>query len=124
MTYAAVNKIGISLNERLDKLEFYKDELDMLRNRLIEVTGKNTNSDVQRDAGHFQNEFDIGQQNISDLQHRTRSCMHNCEEDVKFHNGNVSTTVSGNINALDKEIALFEKQLNELSADFKKFLSR
>lgn len=124
MTYADISKIDINLNERIGTLEFYKDELDILSHRLLEVSGKNTDSEVQKSVEHFQNQFDIQRQNISDLQHQIRSGIHNCVEDIKFHAGKVSTTVTEKIRAINDEVLLFEKKMKELRTDYNRFLSK
>lgn len=124
MTYTDISKIDINLNERLGTLEFYKDELDILSHRLLEVSGKNTDSEVQKNVEHFQNQFDIQRQNISDLQHQIRSGIHNCVEDIKFHAGKVSTAVTDKIRAINDEVLLFEKKMKELRTDYNRFLSK
>lgn len=122
MTYTDISRIDLNLNQLLNKLDFYKDDLDILSNRLKEVANKNTGPEASKGVEHFQNQFDIQRQNISDLQHRIRSSIHNCAEDVKNHNGKVSTTVSENIHALDTEVKDFEKNVEQLRDDYKKFL--
>ncbi|PZR25508.1 MAG: hypothetical protein DI535_17620 [Citrobacter freundii] len=124
MTYTDINKIGISLNERLDTLEFYKDDLDILDNRLLEISRKNTGNEVLQRVEHFQNQFDLQRQNISDLQHKIRSATHSCSEDVKFHNGKVSTVVTDSLKTLDNEIGLFEKNMKTLRAEYNDFLAK
>lgn len=124
MTYADISKIDINLNERLGAFEFYKDDLDILSNKLLEISRKNTGDEAAKGVEHFQNQFDIQRQNISDLQHRIRSGIHNCVEDIKFHAGKVSTTVADDIRAINNEVILFEKKMKELRNDYNEFLSK
>ncbi|MBM3430464.1 MAG: hypothetical protein FJX99_05720 [Bacteroidetes bacterium] len=41
----------------LNKLEFYMEEITILKERLSEVTAKNTDKEVLKQVEHFQNQF-------------------------------------------------------------------
>ena len=58
--------------EWLLALAFYKDELKSFNNRIGEVATANTATEVLQKVEHFQNQFDIQRQNISDLEHTIR----------------------------------------------------
>ena len=51
------------------ELNFYRDELKILKSRLEEVVTKNTDKEVLAQAEHFQNKFIILGEQIAMLQH-------------------------------------------------------
>ncbi|HEY1045518.1 MAG TPA: hypothetical protein VGF79_03705 [Bacteroidia bacterium] len=50
-------------------LQFYKDEIPVLRKRLEEVVSKNTSDDVLKNVEHFENKFKIMNLNYDELLH-------------------------------------------------------
>lgn len=56
----------------LNELKFYKEELEILENRLGEIISKNTANEVEAGVESFQNRFDLQRDHISDLKHRTK----------------------------------------------------
>ena len=52
----------------LNRLEFYTEEIAILKERLSEVTSKNTDKEVLKQVEHFQNQF-IQRNNIDELKH-------------------------------------------------------
>jgi hypothetical protein len=53
----------------LSRLNFYKEEIEILKERLSEVTLKNNAPDVLAKVEHFQNQFIIQRNNIDELAH-------------------------------------------------------
>ena len=51
------------------ELNFYRDELKILKSRLEEVVTKNTDKEILAQAEHFQNKFIILGEQISVMQH-------------------------------------------------------
>lgn len=122
MTYTDINNIDVNYKEWLGSLEFYKDDLDILSNRLTEVARKNTGSEALKGVEHFQNQFDIQRQHISDLQHRIKSSLRICAEDVKHHAGKVSTAAADSVKSIEQDISGFEKNIKELRHEYNSFL--
>ncbi|MDI1305602.1 MAG: hypothetical protein PSX42_12280 [bacterium] len=96
----------------LNKLSFYKDELKIMDNRILEVAKKNTSSEVRALADHFNN-------------------LH----DIKSHELYLEAAVLDNPNDIDTEkfsdhkkhresITIFEKLFKELREELIDFLSK
>src|SRR4051812_39953642 len=64
--------VGNAQNDWLRSLNFYEQELDILRNRLTEIGGRNTAKDVAVMVDHYENQFTIQQDNIDRLKHEIR----------------------------------------------------
>jgi hypothetical protein len=52
-----------------NRLDFYKTEIQILKNLLGEVAEKNTAEDVQKQVEHYQNQFIVQRNNIDLLAH-------------------------------------------------------
>ena len=55
--------------EWINKLEFYKDDIVILRKRIEEIAMKNTARDVMARVEHFQNQFIIQRNEIDEFHH-------------------------------------------------------
>ncbi|MFN4973386.1 MAG: hypothetical protein ACK5GX_10170 [Bacteroidota bacterium] len=105
-------------------LEFYKDELNVLNNRLGELVTSNSNQSVRAQIEHFQNQFIRQREVIDELMH-----------DIKASENDIVSNISANTVASDHRLApdhtelrerftLFEKIYSELKQEFHAFASR
>nr|WP_314895682.1 hypothetical protein [uncultured Flavobacterium sp.] len=108
----------------LNKLLFYKDELKIMDNRILEVAKKNTSKEVRSLADHFNNQLIIQKEQIDILNH-----------DIKSHELYLEAAALDNPNGIDNEkfsdhkkhresIATFEKLFKDLREDLIDFLSK
>jgi len=108
----------------LNKLLFYKDELKMMDNRILEVAKKNTSKEVRSLADHFNNQLIIQKEQIDILSH-----------DIKSHELYLEAAALDNPNSIDKEkfldhkkhresIVTFEKLFRDLREELIDFLSK
>jgi hypothetical protein len=56
--------------EFLSKIDFFKDKIQFLQNRLDEVTAKNNNKEFLIEVEHFQNQLIIQKNNIDEIRHQ------------------------------------------------------
>lgn len=108
----------------LKRLDFYKEEITILKERLDEVTGKNTAPDFLKDVEHFQNQFIVQRNNIDELGH---SIKMNEKGLVKEVNANPVAVDRRKVDSHENEsdfISYFEKNFAELRTDYNKFLSK
>ena len=124
MSYTNASNLGVQHNEWLRKLEFYKEDLDILEKRLLEVSDKNTSTEARAGIEHFQNQFMIQRKNISELKHVIKRHTHQVFEDVKEHAGRVELIQIGDHQKIDEDVTLFEKTINELRQEFNLFLTK
>ena len=105
-------------------LEFYKDELQVLNNRLGELVTHNTDQTVRAHIEHFQNQFIRQNEVIDELKH-----------DVKASESEIVSNITANTVASDHRLApdhtelrerftMFEKIYSELKQEFQAFASR
>jgi hypothetical protein len=57
----------------LKRLDFYKEDLIILRERLDEVTTKNNDADFLKSVEHFENQFIIQRNHIDELAHQIKA---------------------------------------------------
>jgi phage-related tail protein len=110
-----------SHNDWLRALDFYKDEIDILRERLNEVAGKNTAEDVKAQVEHFENQFTVQRANIEKLQGEisanVASIAKDSSENTGFVEGRLMETFKTNEESYNNE----EKIINELRHSFNRF---
>jgi hypothetical protein len=110
--------------EWLTKLDFYKDETAIMRNRLEEIASKNTSKEILAQVEHFQNQLIVQKENIDEIRHV-----------VKNHENYLESRVTENASASDQQRAQdhtkmrervngFEKIFTELRHEFNRFLSK
>ncbi len=108
----------------LKRLDFYKEEINILKERLEEVTSKNNAPEFLKDVEHYQNQFIVQRNNIDELAHS-----------IKVNESGLVKEVNANPVAVDHRkveshaaeadfIAYFEKNFSGLRADYNKFLSK
>jgi septation ring formation regulator EzrA len=124
MSYTNISHLGNAQSEWTSSLDFYQKDLDILDKRLLEVARKNTGEEAAKGIEHFQNQFDIQRQNISDLRHRIQSNNHQAATDVKKHGGHINELVVDNKEVIGDDMASFEKTMKELRQEFNTFLSK
>lgn len=124
MRYTDIQRTDPKHNEWLSSLDFYKEDLGILITRLNEVASKNTGKEALIDIEHFENQFEIQQQNISNLAHRIKSNEHACAVEVKQHAGKVDEEVVSEIKTIEKDMTAFENTIRNLRSDFNIFLSK
>lgn len=110
--------------EWLNKLLFYRDELSMMDDRLMEVAKKNPPMEIKTKISHFQNQVIIQNEQIDILNH-----------DIKSHEAYLHTAVEKKGAEIDTEnfsdhqkhresVSVFEKIFGELRAEFIEFLAK
>lgn len=124
MSYSSPSEIGTQHAEWLQKLDFYKQELDILKNRLTEVAGRNTHPDVMAGIEHYQNQFIVQRNNIDEYRHAVNEHTTRVKNDIQHHAGKVDTMVLTEHKRLTEGITQLEKVINELRQDFNAFLSK
>jgi DNA/RNA endonuclease YhcR with UshA esterase domain len=105
-------------------LDFYKDEIKILRNRLEEITTKNNSVEVLSKVEHFQNQFIIQRDNIDNIAHAVKL---NEEELLNEINRNPVAVDHRKMTYHEKEqdlVETFEKNFNEIRGEFNRFTSK
>jgi hypothetical protein len=110
--------------EWLNRLEFYKEDLAILRKRLEEVASKNTSREVMAQVEHFQNQFIIQRNEIDEFRHA-----------IKEHENELQAVINHNPVAINRQrisdhpehrerMDRFEKLFQEFRLELLLFVSR
>ncbi|WP_306640710.1 hypothetical protein [Sanyastnella coralliicola] len=106
------------------ELEFYKEELEIFRNRLGEVSIKNNKPEERADVEHFQNQFLREIEVIDTLRHDINAHEKVLVEYAKDHPAAVEHTYFRDHTELTDRMQRFEELWKELKNDFNRFLSK
>lgn len=108
----------------LKRLDFYKEEIVILKKRLDEVTSKNNASDFLKDVEHFQNQFIVQRNNIDELAHAIKM---NETKLVKEVHTNPIAVDHRKVESHEAEadfIGYFEKNFAQLRGEYNQFLTK
>ncbi len=108
----------------LNKLEFFKDELKIFKNRLSEVATKNSNHDVLAMVEHFQNQILIQHNEMDTLRHNIKQYENKLEASVKQNIVAADHNPDPEFGEHKASIDRFEYLFNELRDDCLKFFSK
>lgn len=110
------NKLHIS------QLTFYKQELEILKHRLEEVTQKNNAHDVLARVEQFQNQF-IRQREVNDeLMHKVKLHETELEKFAKDHPVATDHVLFVDNDELKAEVTRYSQLYAEMKSDFYQFI--
>jgi hypothetical protein len=124
MSYVNILNAGTDHTIWMKGLEFYRDEMDLMQKRLVNISGKNTGEDARKGIEHFQNQFMIQQKNISDLKHEVRNYVKGISNDAKDHAGHIDAVYLKQGLSLRERYEQLEQIMNSLRHEFNDFLSK
>lgn len=107
-----------------NKLDFYKDEINILQNRLEEVAAKNNHKDVLALVEQFQNQLIIHSNTIDEIQHKITISEDELEEEINKNPVAADHRKVAYHQAEKDEIQIFEKVFNGLREEFNRFVSK
>ena len=124
MEKVSISHLSNSHTDWLRGLDFYKQEIKILKKRLTEIAGKNTHSNVMRDVEHFENQFEIQAENIHKLSHDIKSNVKIAAvESQNSGAGYVDGIFFDRYDTLWQRYITEEKTVNELRHSFNEFAS-
>jgi len=124
MSYVNILRAGTDHTIWSKGLEFYRDELDLMTKRLLDIAVKNTGEEASKGVEHFQNQFIIQKKNISDLKHQVNSYVKGLSNDAKNHSGHVDAIFITQGDSLRERYEQLEQIMNSLRHEFNQFLSK
>jgi hypothetical protein len=108
----------------LNRLRFYKEEIEILKERLEEIASKNSNEDVLAKVEHFQNQFIVQRNNIDELAHSIKMNEAKLMDEVE-KNPVASDHRTTEYHQKENEfITYFETNFAKLRDDFNQFISK
>ncbi len=111
-------------NDWLRGLDFYKQELTILKERLTEIAGKNTGSDVSSMAEHFENQFKLQVTNMDQLRHNINENLQAIAEEAQGNAGHVAEALVTTHSSLKEQYTRLEEVIIELRHDFNRFAAK
>lgn len=122
MRKVSIKHMNNAHTDWLRALDFYKEEIGILKGRLTEIAGKNTAPDVMRQVEHYENQFAIQRDNIERLAHDTRTNVGSAAaESKKSPEGYIDATLLTSHNTLEQRFRQEEKTIHELRHEFNDF---
>ena len=105
----------------LSRLQFYKEEIQILKERLQEITSKNNSKEALAKAEHFQNQFIVQRNNIDELAHSIK--VHEAKIVQEIEKNPVAIEHRKVENHVEEEdfMTYFEKNFSELRAEYNRF---
>ncbi len=110
--------------EWMSKLKFYADEITLMKGRLGELASKNNQSDVLAQVEHFQNQLIVQKNNIDELAHTMKVDESSLEKEVNKNPVAVDHREMPSHSKEKEAVDAFEKNFNELRAEFKTFAAK
>ncbi len=77
-----ITELHTEHKEWLNKLSFYKDDLQVFQNRLDEIVRKNTSKELMVNLEHFQNQLIIQHEQIDILRHEINEHEKSIEKSI------------------------------------------
>lgn len=108
----------------LKRLDFYKEELTILRERLDEVNAKNNAPEFTKMVEHFENQFLIQRNHIDELAHQIKSDEKQLVSEIKQNPVAVDHRKVQNHDEEADYMVYFEKNFAVLRAEFNSFLAK
>ena len=119
-----ISHVSNEHSEWMRASEFYIQEIQILENRLSEVSQRYTRDDVKADVEHYQNQFIIQRANFEDLIKDIKTHEIHMSDDAEKKALHLSNTTLAEHDAMRERFQHIEKFINNLRHDFNKFLSR
>jgi hypothetical protein len=124
MQTTSIKKIDNHHSEWKSLLGFYKDELEVFKNRLTEVAEKNTARETMQMTEHFQNQFLIQAENIDILLHDINEHLHLLANDVLQHGGHIAKDEMLVRDLLKSRVEKEQDIFTQIKTEFMRFLSK
>jgi hypothetical protein len=124
MSFTNIAQVNTEHTEWIKGLEFYKDEIHTLENRLLEIATKNSSFEARQGIEHFQNQFVVQRNNIDELRHKIKEHIHIFTKLPELQEEVVENERLADHENLRDEYQSFEKIMRELRLEFNIFLAK
>ncbi len=108
----------------LESLKFYKDEIMILRNRLSEVSSKNSAHEVKVQVSHFENQCIINDEQIDELSHAVRESEAKIQKNVEINDVAIEHRKIEDHSELREKMVTFEAMFKTLRAEANEFFAK
>jgi hypothetical protein len=111
-------------NSWLRGIEFYQDEIKIMRKRLSEVSNLNTAREIKKKVEQFQNQFEVHEEQLKKLKRAVNSHTIHISNDYENHHGQLNRDTLIEHDTMRDDYVNAEKLFNEMRHDFNRFLSK
>lgn len=108
----------------LSKLQFYTDEIMLMKERIAEAASKNTSKEVLAQVEHFQNQLIVQKNNIDNLRHEVKDHENYLENRVEENPVAAGKRKVHDHPLLRDKMESFEKHFNGLRKELQEFLAK
>jgi len=105
-------------------IEFYQDEIKIMRKRLSEISNANTDKALKTKVEQFHNQFEVHEEQLKKLKHAVNKHAINISTDFENHHGQLERGTLTEHDTMRDDYVNTEKLFNEMRHDFNRFLSK
>jgi chromosome segregation ATPase len=120
----SISNLHHQASDWLRELDFYKEELNILTNRLGEVASKNTDKGVLAQVEHFQNKFIMLREQLDVLKHDANQRNEEINELAKTRPEHISERFSSTSDKLLERFKDYTRSIADTRYEFNVFLSK
>lgn len=107
-----------------NRLKFYRDEWQILNNRLAEVAEKNNAFEVRAEIEHFQNQLILHDEQLDILTHKLNEAGKKIEENIRQNPTASDHRKMSEEAGLREEVQAFEQIFGDLRSSMSRFFSK
>jgi hypothetical protein len=124
MSFTNTTRVNAEHQDWLKGLDFYKDDIHILENRLTEIASKNTAFEARQGIEHFQNQFLVQRNNIDELRHNIKEHISTYGKKTELAAEVVENEKLAEHENLKDAYLSFEKVIKDLRQEFNIYLAR
>ncbi len=124
MSFTNTTQVNAEHQEWLKGLDFYKEDIHILENRLTEIAAKNTAFEARQGIEHFQNQFLVQRNNIDELRHKIKEHISTNGKKTELSAEVVENEKLAEHENLKDEYLSFEKVIKDLRHEFNIYLAK
>ena len=124
MSFTNTTQVNAEHQEWVKGLDFYKDDIHILENRLTEISTKNTTFEARQGIEHFQNQFLVQRNNIDELRHKIKEHISTYGKMTELAEEVVENEKLAEHENLKDEYLSFEKVIKDLRQEFNIYLAK
>lgn len=115
--------LHVEHSQWLENLKFYEDEMMIFQNRVSEIAGKYTDTEVLKQVEHFQNQLIVQKNELDELRHSIKDHETYIENKVA-HNPAADHKYVSDHSKERERMETFERLFKEMKLELNKFLSK
>lgn len=124
MDTKSIGELHAEHTDWLKRLDFYTDEIAIMKNRIAEIAAKNTSKDVLVNVEHFQNAIIVQKNNIDEIRHSIKDHDNYLENRVEENHVSADKRQVHDHPKMRDNFNSFETNFNSMRHELNQFLSK